>query len=86
MKLKNVIALMCALVFNVLSASAISAVSGVPFAGVLGAGGALSLFGGAASGALNMGLQVEIWHKAIVGNLFADNSFLSKAFNADDYV
>lgn len=77
---------MCALVFNVLSASAISAVSGVPFAGVLGAGGALSLFGGAASGALNMGLQVEIWHKAIVGNLFADNSFLSKAFNADDYV
>lgn len=86
MKQKHVIALLCAVVFNVLSASAISMASGLPFAGILGAGGVLSLFGGATSGALNMGLQVEIWHKSIIGNLFADNSFLSKAFNADEYV
>ncbi|MDH6310587.1 hypothetical protein M2451_003323 [Dysgonomonas sp. PFB1-18] len=86
MKQKHVIALLCAIVFNVLSASAVSVVSGLPFAGVLGASGLLSLFGGTATGALNMGLSVEIWHKAIIGNLFADNSFLSKAFNADEYV
>lgn len=86
MKQKHVIALMCAIVFNILSASAVSAASGLPFAGVLGAGGLLSLFGGASSGALNMGLQVEIWRDTIIGNLFADNSFLSKAVNADEYV
>lgn len=86
MRLKHVIALVMALVVNVVSASAISLASGLPFAGVLGGGAVLSLFGGAASGVLNMGLQVEVWHNAIVGNLFADNSFLSKAFNADDYV
>lgn len=86
MKQKHLIALICAVIFNVLGASAIAAASGLPMAGILGAGALLSLFGGATSGALNMGLQVEIWHKAIVGNLFADNSFLSKAFNADDYV
>lgn len=86
MKGKKLIVLICATVFNVVSASAISVASGLPMAGILAVGGALSLFGGTTAGALNMGLQVEIWHKSIVGNLFADNSFLSKAFNADDYV
>lgn len=33
-----------------------------------------------------MALQKEIWLGSIVENLFADNSFLSKAFNADDFV
>lgn len=33
-----------------------------------------------------MGLQKEIWENDIVENLFADNSFLSKAYNADEFV
>lgn len=33
-----------------------------------------------------MAIQKEIWTAAIVENLFASNSFLSKAFNADEYV
>ncbi len=38
------------------------------------------------TGGLMMAVQVEIWQKDIVSNLFADNTFLSKAFNADQYV
>lgn len=86
MKLKSLFMLLSALLFNIAGASAISLASGLPFGAVFGGGAVLSSFGGATVGALNMGLQVEIWHKSIVGNLFADNSFLSKAFNADDYV
>lgn len=33
-----------------------------------------------------MAIQKEIWVAAIVEGLFASNSFLSKAFNADEYV
>lgn len=33
-----------------------------------------------------MAIQKEIWMAAIVEQLFADNSFMSKAFNADEYV
>lgn len=33
-----------------------------------------------------MAITVEIWQNSIVEGLFADNSFLSKAFNADEYV
>lgn len=33
-----------------------------------------------------MAIQREIWERSIVENLFADNSFLSKAYNADEYV
>lgn len=38
------------------------------------------------TGGLMMAVQVEIWQKDIVSNLFADNTFMSKAFNADQYV
>lgn len=86
MRLKHVIALVMALVVNVMGASAISLSSGLPFAGVLGGGAVLSLFGGAASGSLNMAIQKEIWMSTIVEGLFANNSFLSKAINADEFV
>ena len=86
MKLKFTIAFLSAILFNIAGASVIADAGALPFAGVFGCTSLLSLFGGAASGSLNMGLQIEIWHNTIVGNLFADNSFLSKAFNADDYV
>lgn len=33
-----------------------------------------------------MAIQKEIWERSIVEQLFADNSFMSKAFNANDYV
>lgn len=33
-----------------------------------------------------MAIQKEIWQQSIVEGLFASNSFLSKAFNADEYV
>lgn len=33
-----------------------------------------------------MAIQREIWERSIVESLFADNSFLSKAYNADEYV
>lgn len=33
-----------------------------------------------------MAIQKEIWMAAIVEGLFANNSFLSKAYNADEYV
>ncbi len=33
-----------------------------------------------------MAIQREIWERSIVENLFAENSFLSKAYNADEYV
>ena len=86
MKLKHVIALICALVFNIAGASAISLASGLPLGGVLGGGAVLSALGGAASGQMNMAIQKEIWMSAIVEGLFADNSFLSKALNADEFV
>lgn len=37
-------------------------------------------------GVLSMAVQKEIWMSTIVEGLFADNSFLSKAFNADEFV
>lgn len=33
-----------------------------------------------------MAIQKEIWERSIVEHLFADDSFMSKAFNANDYV
>ena len=86
MRLKHVMALLCALVFNIAGASAISFASGLPFAGVFGGGAVVSIFGGASSGQVNMAVQREIWMNAIVEGLFADNSFLSKAINADGFV
>ena len=75
-----------ALLFNLLVASVLTAVAGAPaFVGVA-AVVAGSLFHMAPSGSFGMALQKEIWEKDIVENLFADNSFLSKAFNADMYV
>ena len=33
-----------------------------------------------------MAIQKEIWERSIVEHLFADNSFMSKAFNANEFV
>jgi hypothetical protein len=71
--------------FNLLIAMLIGTLIGAPLLGA-GAGLLSSAFHKNSSGTLNMALQVEVWQRDIVDTLFADNSFLSKAFNADSYV
>lgn len=51
----------------------------------LGVGGGLSLIKTGTEG-LNMAIQKEIWQNDIIEALWADNAFLSYAFNADQYV
>lgn len=68
--------------------------SGALFALVLGMSSGFALLfafvfcfaPGAPAGALGMAVQKEIWMSTIVEGLFADNSFLSKAFSADEFV
>lgn len=66
----------------------------VLFAAILGINPLLA-FGGMAAGSTllpkaqgtaNMAIQKEIWMSTLVENLFANNSFISKAFNADMFV
>lgn len=75
-----------ALLFNMLVALVITAAAGLPALVALGIALVGSLVPGAPVGALGMAIQKEIWESDIVSSLFADNSFLSKAFNADQYV
>lgn len=72
------------LFFNLIMALFISLASGFSFTAVAGVGFVGSML--AQSGGLNMAIQKEIWMNSIVEGLFADNSFLSKAFNADEFV
>lgn len=85
MRPKILIAL-CALMFNVIIASAISTATGFNPLAVMGTGSLLSLLPLAPAGSFGMAVQKEIWMNSIVEGLFADNSFLSKAFNADEFV
>ena len=85
MKSKFLFAL-CALLFNMVIASAAAVTVGLNPLAVFGAGTALSTLIPSTSGNLGMAVQKEIWMNSIVEGLFADNSFLSKAFNADEFV
>jgi hypothetical protein len=73
-----------AFLFNMVAATLLLAVVGLPVV----AAPAVALITGflPTSGGLMMAIQKEIWQKDIVSTLFADNTFLSKAFNADSYV
>ena len=76
-----------ALLFNLFICVAVSAASGInPYVllGVSTAAGAL--MGSLPSGSFGMAVQKEIWMNSIIEDLFADNSFLSKAYNADLFV
>jgi len=75
-----------ALTFNVLVSLLLTAAMGAPAILGVGAGLLVGALPGAPSGSLAMGLNVELWQENIVEPLFADNSFLSKAFNADMFV
>lgn len=77
--MKKILFAVIALACNALGAMAMGV---APYIGV-GAGVVFTLL--KAKG-LNMAVTVEIWENDIVGALFADNSFLSKAYNADQYV
>lgn len=83
---KKTFALLGALLFNILAGGMIASAAGLPLWGVIGGGTALSTLLGSDKGSLNMAIQKEIWMNAIVEGLFADNSFLSKAINADGFV
>lgn len=73
-----------AFLFNMVAATLLLAVVGLPVI----AAPAVAVITGLlpTGGGLMMAIQKEIWQKDIVSNLFADNTFLSKAFNADQYV
>src|SRR5690554_1746425 len=75
-----------ALLFNVIVCGAIAAATGLSPLAVFAGGGALSLFMPKMQGVLPMAVEKEIWINTIIEGLFADNSFLSKAFNADEFV
>jgi hypothetical protein len=84
MKQGKFIALVCAVLFNVIAGGAIAFASGLPVLGVLGGGAILSTM--LPSGGAQMAIQREIWMNTIVEGLFADNSFMSKAISADGFV
>jgi hypothetical protein len=75
-----------ALMFNILAASAMSMATGFNPIALFGAGSALSLMPLSPAGAFGMAVNKEIWMNSIVEGLFASDSFLSKAFNADEFV
>lgn len=83
---KSMVALLCAVLFNVLSGGLIASATGLSAWGLIGGGTLLSTLISGNSGAFNMAVQREIWMTTIVEGLFADNSFLSKAINADGFV
>lgn len=75
-----------ALFLNLAIALMVTTAIGAP--AIMGVGGALlsSTLIKPVAGSFNMALQLEVWQRDIVDQLFADNSFLSKAYNADSYV
>lgn len=74
------------LLYNLLVALMISTLSGFSFVAIAAGGTVLSAIMPAMHGVLPMAIQKEIWMNTIVEGLFADNSFLAKAVNADEFV
>ena len=72
--------------FNVITATLVTSLFG--FSPMVGMGVAVagSVIPGMTGGVAAMAIQKEIWANTIVENLFADNTFLSKAFNASEWV
>ncbi|MDR1454104.1 MAG: hypothetical protein LBJ01_00475 [Tannerella sp.] len=76
-----------ALMFNAIMCMALSAATGFNAVALIAGGAALGvLHQGIPGGALGMAIQKELWMNHIVEGLFADNSFLSKAYSADMFV
>lgn len=86
MRTKAILAVFTALLFNVVIGGAVSFATGFNPLAVIGAGAAMSFLMPSVQGVMPMAIQKEIWMNSIVEGLFANNSFLSKAFNADEFV
>jgi hypothetical protein len=85
MKTKGLFAI-AILMLNLLVGGLVAAASGLSPLAVIGGGAALSLFASTPKHVFSMAIQKEIWMTSIVEGLFADNLFISKAFNADEFV
>lgn len=79
--MKKIVAIM----FNLMMGFVLASFMGGGTVAAMGIGGALSLLPKLHDG-LGMAIQKEIWVNSIIEGLFADNSFLSKAFSADEFV
>lgn len=86
MKAKTILVLLSALFINLFVGGALAFASGLNPVAIIGGGMALSMFMPAMGGIAPMAIQKEIWLSSIVEGLFAENSFVSKAFNADMFV
>lgn len=87
MKTHKLLTFFTALLFNMVFGGAIAAATGLPPALVYGSGTVLTTaIGNSLQGVAPMAIQKEIWLGSLVENLFADNSFMSRAFNADEFV
>ncbi|MDR2764742.1 MAG: hypothetical protein LBB90_06885 [Tannerella sp.] len=76
-----------ALLFNVCVCLAVATVTGFNAYAVAGGGAVLNLLNrGIPGGAAGMAIQKELWMNSIVEGLFADNTFLAKAYSADMFV
>ena len=83
---KFIVAFISAILFNVIAGSTIAFAAGVNPAWVIGLGTAATALIKMPAGAAVMAVQKEIWLNTVIEGLFADNSFLSKAFSADEFV
>ncbi len=86
MKRSRIITLISALMFNIIVGGFISAATAINPVAIIGGGMALSAFLKPMQGVLPMAVEKEIWMSTIIEGLFADNTFLSKAFDADEFV
>lgn len=86
MKGSKLIVFISALLFNLLVSGTVAAATGFNPVAVFGIGSVLSTLLKPIQGILPMAVEKEIWINSIIEGLFADNSFLSKAFNADEFV
>lgn len=83
---KFIVAFISAILFNVIAGSTIAFAAGVNPAWVIGLGTAATALVKMPAGVAVMAVQKEIWLNTVIEGLFADNSFLSKAFSADEFV
>jgi hypothetical protein len=87
MKTNKIITLLTALLFNVLAGGFVAGATGINPILLVGGGTAFtSLFGSTVANVLPMAIQKEIWTGSLVENIFADNSFMSRATNLDEFV
>mgnify|MGYP000998554687 CR=1 FL=1 len=86
MKTKVFLTLLTALFFNVVLGGFVAAATGLNPVALVGGGTALTAIFGTPQGMANMAIQKEIWTSALIEQLFADNSFMSRATVLDEFV